>query len=396
MVGGAASSPFGFGAGGLFGGAPAASAAGGGLYGAAPAPVPRPAGGGLFGGPTTSAPTIFGAAPAGAPAAASTGLFGAPAAASMGVGGGGLFGGVAPITTTTTSLPSSSFPPQQLDETAVHELVAIDRATLIEPSNRDYKLRHLFLNLVGDRHARTKPPHVDERMWNEALRLAGGPDNADHLWPVPAMGFHDLRQRAEVQKREEKANIARLRELEARVAWSAQRRATGVQQRLESAQRRHGEQLYRLVRVFRHLDGLEAALSGPVHGPRDASERPRGGESAADRSADHRVEDTPGSRRHHQPSIRETLTHLEHALGPTSADNLLGRASSAAALARARMRSRGREVEARREAERHVDPDALDGAFRVLQQQLDAIQRLQDVVGRGERDLKVVMRDFEQ
>ena len=43
-----------------------------------------------------------------------------------------------------------------------------------------------------------------------------------------------------------------------------------------------------------------------------------------------------------------------------------------------------------------MDPDALDGAFRVLQQQLDAIQRLQDVVGRGERDLKVVMRDFEQ
>jgi hypothetical protein len=57
------------------------------------------------------------------------------------------------------------------------EVEAIRRA--YDASGPDYKLRTLLLNVVDNAAQRVQPPHVDQLRWQQALREAGGPDNAD-------------------------------------------------------------------------------------------------------------------------------------------------------------------------------------------------------------------------
>lgn len=220
------------------------------------------------------------------------------------------------------------------DISTISELQSIAAAANCAPENQEYKLRTLFLNVVGDPAARIKvpthlpllpcitpksrgfrsgsglpslshpaspggarlsrpshrfhgdrtypsqlpmapmidpqPTTVDERQWTEALEKAGGEDNADRLWPVPAVGFRDLRQRAEAQLAAEKDDRERVAAVRGLLRRSEQLRASEITRRLEAAQQRHAEQLYRLLKLLRCLDGLEGRLS--VHGASETNE----------------------------------------------------------------------------------------------------------------------------
>ena len=58
----------------------------------------------------------------------------------------------------------------------------------------------LYWHRVSQANAcRVKPLDVDELQWREALQRAGGPENPDRLWPVPAKGFKDLIARKTAQ-----------------------------------------------------------------------------------------------------------------------------------------------------------------------------------------------------
>lgn len=240
---------------------------------------------------------------------------------------------------------------------------AISQATICSADNRDYKLRALFLNVVGDPAARVKPPTVDERQWQETLEAAGGEHNADNLWPVPAVGFRDLRIRQEAQRVAQQEDEERLRECRAVLLQGKQRRAAEILSRLEAAQRRHGEQLYRLLRVLRCLEGLEGALS--VHGSSEVNEMA--------------VRD-----------LMARVTKVEHQLGPTSSTSLLSRSAAVASLASSRARAGAGASGAMKEAAKSIRPEVLDGTFTVLAEQLEAIRKLQAVVAKSERDLAII------
>jgi len=253
--------------------------------------------------------------------------------------------------------------PAGADVSTLSELASILAAVTCSPENRDYKLRDLFLNVVGDAGARVKPATVDERQWQEALAAAGGEENPDRLWPVPAVGFRDLRRRLEAQKGAEREDLGRLANVRGLLQRMQQLRAAEVRQRLEAALRRHAEQVYRLLRLFRCLDGLEGALS--VHGATEANH-------AAVRD------------------LQSRLSAIEHSLGPASSSSLLGRASAAANLSRARARAQGSAAAALKDAQRHVRPEVLEEAFAVLSGQLEAIRKLQDVLTKDERDMALI------
>lgn len=157
------------------------------LFSAAPASTPSLFGGGA-GGPSpfgaaapSSTPSLFGAGATGS-------LFGAPQQPAAPAGGGGqvmaLLPGTAP------------------DLSAVMELEALRVAFVPGPSGAGGiappgtgappRFQTFFLNVVPDAAARVKPAGVDDLAWRAALRRAGGADNPDNLWPVPATGFGDL------------------------------------------------------------------------------------------------------------------------------------------------------------------------------------------------------------
>jgi hypothetical protein len=175
----------------------------------APAPSPEPPlcntkRAGLFGASSTpSFAFSFSQAPASQPPASQS-LFGAAApAATPGVLGAtpGLFGAAAaqPQMSPLGLGPGATQGP---DLSAVRELESIKDAFVPGGApggvaNPRYRFQYLLLNVVENPAARVKPPGVDELQWREALQRAGGPDNPDHLWPVPATGFRDLLSRWE-------------------------------------------------------------------------------------------------------------------------------------------------------------------------------------------------------
>ena len=166
----------------LFGAQPAASAAAPSLFGAQPAAAtPTPLLGGGF--------SPFGAAPQ----QQQQQQMGLALAQPLAFGAGG------------AAAPQHQQPQAVPDLSAINELEGIrhsyqagpappagsGRHTKGEPHPR-FRFQQLLLNVVTDPAQRVKPAGVDELQWREALARAGGPDNADHLWPVLAQGFDDL------------------------------------------------------------------------------------------------------------------------------------------------------------------------------------------------------------
>jgi nuclear pore complex protein Nup54 len=48
------------------------------------------------------------------------------------------------------------------------------------PGHSSYRFQHIFLNVLDNPAQKVKPPFVaDELSWKQAMRDAGGPDNAD-------------------------------------------------------------------------------------------------------------------------------------------------------------------------------------------------------------------------
>ncbi|CAG9460876.1 unnamed protein product [Pedinophyceae sp. YPF-701] len=333
-----------------FGSTPFGASTGGGLFGAAST------GANLFGGSSG----LFGAASAPQPS-----LFGASTPAQS-TPGGGLFGGQPqqgqPFGTPTAGTATDG-QAAGIDPTVLSDLAAIDRAYTERADNPDYKLRALFLNTVENPAARVQPPGVDRRQFEEAVRAAGGPNNPERLWPVMAVGFRDLMTRARVQEETLKEHAARLAGMTSLTQRLRQTYETDVLQRLEAVRATNERQIFDLLQVFRHLDALEAAMG------------PRGGR-AADGGAMH--------------ALRERLRALEASVGARTGANVHSRAEGVEIMAKSRARSMAKETGALRESEGMMDAASLKSLFEVLHEQVEVLQRLQDVVARDERDLAII------
>lgn len=74
------------------------------------------------------------------------------------------------------------------------------KAAAISTSSCPLRPRSLFLNVVGEPQQRTRPEGIPDAEWRQALTRVGGELNADHLWPVLAVGFRDLSARRDVEE----------------------------------------------------------------------------------------------------------------------------------------------------------------------------------------------------
>ncbi|KAK9841829.1 hypothetical protein WJX81_005879 [Elliptochloris bilobata] len=385
---------FGASSSGLFGGASAGAFSFGGsqqpgsapsLFGAQPASAPS-----LFGAqPAASAPSLFGAQPAAStpslfgaqPAASAPPLFGASSAPAFGAAGGfggfgfgasapaaasqpGLFGAPAQPQTQMAPATFASGLAAQPDLGAARDLEALREA--YTPGAPRHRFQHLLLNVVDTPAARVKPPGVDELRWREALQRAGGPDNSQHLWPVPAVGFSDLLARRKAQDEAVREHNERLQVAASAVRQLARRQETCVKERLEAVRRRHLELCMALLRILRHVDLLEgrfAAACGCAQ---------------------------PGQRTAVAELARE-LAKLEATVAPHAPGGLEARVEALAAAAR--LRAGAPAASGAAEEAVRLDAASLAHLGAVLGGHAEALGRLQAVLRRDDRDLAVLARE---
>ncbi|KAL4111211.1 hypothetical protein PRIC1_002892 [Phytophthora ramorum] len=285
-----------------FGGA-APAASGGFSFGATPAaPAAAPAAGGFnFGGAATSAAPAggsagfgFGAAPAAAPAASSGFSFGAtpaaassgfsfgganaaPAASSSGFGFGGTpaapaassgfnfggasaapaagstgfsFGGTAPAAT-----PAASTAPAPIilgADASVAQLNTV-KAAYQDPAQSRFKF--LMYNTVDptQRHLYVRPPHISERLWNQAEL-----DNPDPLncAPVPILGFDNLLKRIKAQQEHAEKYNKYTDDLREQLNEMDKHTRT-TEEKLEKCRHEHVQLFHALVKVMRDIELLQ-------------------------------------------------------------------------------------------------------------------------------------------
>lgn len=352
-VGGAAASPF--------GAKPAAAAT---PFGAAPS-------GSIFGGvqaPAFGAATgsLFGAAPAAASAPA-TGLFGATTLTGTAQPAWGGFG-----VATSTAQPgalvpaAAAAPPPYLlgQESAVKELTEISNA--FNPASPAYKFQYLLLNVVANPAQRVKPFNVDEIRWRQALKEAGGPNNAAQLWPVVASGFGDLLGRFQAQEAAIDEHQQRLKALGETVHRIQTRHSLELRERIAAVQAAHTELSHRLLRNARNVDALEGRLAMNI------------GYSRADVG------------REKQARLQQQLSQLEVAIAPTSAFGLHRRVEAVASVARLRL---GGPATAG-EVPQDLDPSSAGRLFGVLKEAAEAVRRLQEVLRNDALDVEIMRREL--
>lgn len=349
--------------------APSAFGAAGTTFGSAGAGLPKTASTPAFGAVPSSGPGLFGAsstpsfafsfsqAPASQPPASQS-LFGAAAPAAtpamFGVTPGatpGLFGTTA-VQPQMSPLGLGPGAAQGPDLSAVRELESIKDAfvpggTPGGAANPRYRFQYLLLNVVENPAARVKPPGVDELQWREALQRAGGPDNPDHLWPVPATGFRDLLSRRAAQEEALRENASRLEALVGLASALSTRQEAVLRETVEALRRRHVALTQRLLRVMRHVDALEGRFAFAM-GYRGA---------------------TPAAL---ASQLQRQLDELESALASRAGGGLRG------------------QVESLAEVGGLVDDAALRSLQDVMQQYTEAIGKLQEVARRNERDASIL------
>ncbi|KAJ1921311.1 hypothetical protein IWQ60_006785 [Tieghemiomyces parasiticus] len=210
---------------------------------------------GTFGTPATTAPTtgLFASVgtPAGGGFGASTGAsatgFGATSAPS---------GWGAANSTPATSAPGLQ--PQsmaQISHLQQHNQDNVwDQLMLIKemwnPHSPLCQFKHYFYNLVDPQqvHLYTCPPDHDPALWDQAQQ-----DNPDRTCLVPALavGFEDLRKRAEQQRAESEAHAAKAEEIAQKLTQLQTRHQVDTQSKLTEYRRRNQEQSQRIQRLMK-------------------------------------------------------------------------------------------------------------------------------------------------
>eukprot|EP00884_Botryococcus_braunii_P011308 jgi/Botrbrau1/20178/Bobra.0173s0076.1 len=254
-------------------------------FGATPSPTPTLFGGqSAFGAPSTSAapafsfgnttqqakPSIFGGtnpttfgfgqtASAQSTPAFSFSSFGAGTAAAQN----SIFG--TPQQQPAPSPFTGGLPPQPAaDLTAVRELEALRDAFYAYPGNRLCIFNHFFLNVVENPAARVKPDGVNELKWREALQRAGGPDNAEQLYPVQANGFKDLLLRKNAQDEAIREHQERVQNAVQLVRQLERKQETVIKDRTEKVERTQRELRSMLLKCIRYIDVLESRFASAI------------------------------------------------------------------------------------------------------------------------------------
>eukprot|EP00889_Picochlorum_renovo_P005127 jgi/Picre1/32157/NNA_007503.t1 len=153
---------------------------------------------------------------------------------------------------------------QPPDDSAIREIQSIQESYVAAPGNSRFKFQYLFLNVVENPAARVKPGDVDELQWREAMRRAGGPENPQHLWPVPCHGFKGLLERKQAQNEAIKEHKERLESLQKSVAALANRHETVVRVQMDAIKARQQELSQQLLATLRHIDSMEGRFSRAV------------------------------------------------------------------------------------------------------------------------------------
>lgn len=254
-----------------------------------------------------------------------------------------------------------------LDDSAVKELQSIKDAYVAGPGNHRHRFQYVFLNVVDNPAARVKPADVDELQWREALRRAGGPDNPDRLWPVLAVGFKELIARKAAQDEAIKEHTTRLEALQQNVAVVAARQEAVLRAQYENVKRRHLTLCRHLLRVLRRIDALEGRFAHAI-----------GYRSATPRDI--------------LQKLTAELTEIEAATtqGAGMVSGLTGRVEALTAAARLQAGAGPAGGKSLGDLEAVVDSGSLASAFTMLSESGEALERMQAVLRRGQRDMAVL------
>lgn len=183
------------------------------------------------------------------PAVASTGFsFGQPS--STGGGGGGLFNTAGLQNNTTTQFAGvASAKPNPNDP--------MQQAKLIHEANDtnspNCRFQFIVYNKVRPEHVKNyvKPPNVNPRLWEQALRHNPDPTT---MVPLQLVGFADLKKRVKVQQMARDSLKKQLDELSARVNEMELEHTVTTKTKITEYKRKHVDLAHRLLALMHEIE----------------------------------------------------------------------------------------------------------------------------------------------
>ncbi|KAI9494689.1 nucleoporin complex subunit 54-domain-containing protein [Zychaea mexicana] len=124
-----------------------------------------------------------------------------------------------------------------------------------DPQSPYCRFKHYFYNLVPQEqvHLYQKPASHDKKAWDEAQKK--NPDPSRFV-PALAIGFEDVKKRMEAQERQSLAQIAILKETQAKVDKLRNTDAVATAKKLEEYKTRHMELIQRVIWLLKKAQVL--------------------------------------------------------------------------------------------------------------------------------------------
>lgn len=125
----------------------------------------------------------------------------------------------------------------------------------LTPGSPNYRFRFMFYNRVpaGVQANPVRPPYVSDAMWRQMIE-----DNPDPTRYVPVLsnGFTDLLARRDFQDDCQRAHVARIKEVNARLSTLLSKQDLDVAAAMQSAQRQQLRLMRRLLEVLRRIHAI--------------------------------------------------------------------------------------------------------------------------------------------
>ncbi|KAF8310409.1 hypothetical protein DL93DRAFT_2169756 [Clavulina sp. PMI_390] len=244
--------------------APASTGFGGSLLGSNPSAQPQPSQQPFassafpkpFGASTTSP---FGSTPAQAPAPSA---FGASTLGQSTLGASALG---------QSSAPAAAAPPALNPNSVEAQIQAIEAA--ITPGSASNRFQYYFYNLVdADQvHLYGRPANAtNEALWQRAVR---DNPNPSRLVPALAVGFDDLKKRADAQKSQVDAQVAAIRLLKKQIDELSTKHALNILPLAQKLSHTHTQLSARLAALIHHLHLFIPSLRGASIRPEEEALR---------------------------------------------------------------------------------------------------------------------------
>eukprot|EP00891_Asterochloris_glomerata_P002361 jgi/Astpho2/2361/fgenesh1_pg.00044_%23_19_t len=209
-----------------------------------------------------------------------------------------------------------------------------------------------------------KPPEIDSLQWRDAKEQCMRLSHLERLMPVPVLGFQGLLQRKEAQDLALKEQQERLQNA-AGIAETLKRQHKVVaQEGLARIKQQHQDLAFRLIKVQRHVDALLGHVAVEL-GQKD----PREGAVVEQLGA--------------------MLGQAESILGPGEAAGLARRVGALAAAASLRAGAGSAQPRLNR-----IEQHSLEEMKVSIREQVQAIQKLQDIMTAQGRDLAVLQEQL--